>query len=234
MKEILGKKFGKLTVKEVVSYYKDSRGIEKRLLRCICDCGKEKIVKETILNFKERSSCGCNYTELNSSHGMSKERIYKIWADIKTRCYNKNSTHFNHYGGRGIEMCERWKESFENFYKDMGDRPTNRHSVERIDVNGNYEPTNCKWATTSEQSKNKRKSTSNSTGANGVSQEYKNGKTIRYRAEWYTLEKKKKSKSFSINKYGKEEAFRLACEARENAIKELNEQGAGYSENHGK
>lgn len=234
MRDILNKKFGKLTVKSILSYYKDSRGVDKRIVKCICDCGEEVEVKDVILNFQDKASCGCVVKTDNSTHGKSTERIYKIWVDIKTRCYNKNSTYFNHYGGRGVGMCERWRESFENFYEDMGDIPSEKHSIERLDVNKGYTLDNCEWVTKEVQARNRRKRRDNKTGCNGVSQEIIDGKLTRYRVEWYDLEKKKKSKSFSILKYGKEEAFRLACEARENAIKELNEQGAGYSENHGK
>jgi ribosomal protein S27AE len=93
-------------------------------------------------------------------HGLTKRgkviREYKIWADIKTRCFNKNSRVFEHYGGRGISMCERWEKSFEDFLEDMGYAPSTKHSVDRIDVNKNYEPNNCKWATKDEQSNNTR------------------------------------------------------------------------------
>jgi hypothetical protein len=80
---------------------------------------------------------------------------YKIWKCIKTRCYNKNMIAFHRYGGRGITMCESWKNSFESFYTDMGSRPSKNHSIDRIDNNGNYEPSNCKWSTKKEQGRNK-------------------------------------------------------------------------------
>jgi len=81
---------------------------------------------------------------------------YSIWAGIKQRCFNPKGTAFHDYGGRGISVCDRWVESFENFYADMGPRPSPRHSVERQDVDGNYEPDNCFWATPDVQARNKR------------------------------------------------------------------------------
>ena len=238
MRDILNKRFGKLTVKEVISYYEDSRGIKKRIIKCDCDCGNTTTLKEAILNFKDKASCGCASGGQNSTHGMSNERVYKIWVDIKVRCYNENSAHFENYGGRGIKMCDRWKDSFENFYNDMGDRPSNKHSIERLDVNKDYSPENCIWTTHDKQCRNRRMRSDNKTGVNGVSLKktlMRNKKDYHYSyTTWWYENGKKRSKTFALNKYGKEEAFRLACEARENAIKELNEQGAGYSENHGK
>lgn len=165
---------------------------------------------------------------------MTESVEYETWCRIKYRCYNKKSKDYNDYGGRGIEMCDEWKNSFENFYKDMGKRPSKNHSIERLDVNKGYSSDNCLWITNDKQARNKTKLSTNTTGVTGVHKHHKNGVLCRYTADWRELDGTRRSKSFSINKYGKEEAFRLACETRENAIKELNEQGAGYSENHGK
>lgn len=92
----------------------------------------------------------------NKKHRMSGTKVYRAWQSMKNRCYNPDVTVYENYGGRGIQVCNRWLNSFENFYADMGDPPSNEHSIDRIDVNGNYEPGNVRWATWKEQCRNKR------------------------------------------------------------------------------
>lgn len=91
----------------------------------------------------------------NFSHGMYKSPEYRAWIAMKSRCLNKKNSQYYLYGGRGIKICEQWLCKFENFYKDMGNRPTSSHSLDRIDGDGNYEPNNCRWGTRSEQNRNK-------------------------------------------------------------------------------
>lgn len=99
---------------------------------------------------------------------MSNTFEYTSWYSMKTRCYNKKRADYKHYGGRGITVCDEWKNSFLAFYKDMGPRPTKNHSIDRIDVNGNYEPSNCRWASIIVQRRNQRIRKDNTSGCKGV------------------------------------------------------------------
>jgi len=102
-------------------------------------------------------------------HGLSYSKEYGIWSDMKKRCFNSKYKEFHYYGGRGIKVCDRWKNSFLSFYKDMGPRPSDKHSIDRIDVNGDYESKNCEWVTSEIQSRNTRTPKNNSSGIKGVS-----------------------------------------------------------------
>lgn len=225
--DIAGEKFNRLTAIKPLGLCKNKRQVVWEFL---CECGNIIEFKASPVKTGKKKSCGCLVKEINVRHGQSKTYLYNILNSIKSRCNNPNTKAYPYYGGRGIRVCERWLESFENFYEDMGDRPSENHSIERVDVNGDYSPENCIWTTKEIQARNHRKQSNNTSGVVGVIKE----EGVRYRAVWVELNGKPKRKSFSINKYGEEEAFRLACETRENAIKRLNEEGAGYSENHGK
>lgn len=100
-------------------------------------------------------SCGCLHKEVVTDHGNSKYIEYRLWQNIHLRCYKKTNNRYHSHGARGIKVCERWHD-FENFHADMGDRPSPKHTVERINNDGNYEPSNCKWATYKVQSRNRR------------------------------------------------------------------------------
>ena len=99
-------------------------------------------------------------------HGKRNSAEYNTWRSIKKRCYKLNNASYKDYGGRGITMCDRWFDSFENFFADIGPRPSPKHSIDRIDVNGNYEPSNCRWATVLQQVTNKRRKPN--TGVTGI------------------------------------------------------------------
>lgn len=126
---------------------------------CKCDCGASSIVMSANLRKGHSQSCGCLQKERTSQaqkkHGKASSAIYRIWRNMLTRCQNKNVRSFADYGARGIAVCERWQK-FENFYADMGDAPIGK-TLDRVNVNGDYEPANCKWASLVEQQSNTRR-----------------------------------------------------------------------------
>jgi hypothetical protein len=149
----VGSIFSRLTVEAV-----SGRGGRRASLRC--ECGKTITEHAGALESGHTKSCGCLHRDLvrikNTRHGGRGLPVYRIWIAIIERCENPKSTGYHLYGGRGIRVCERWRESFPAFLADMGERPSDRHSIDRVDPNGNYEPANCRWATGSEQAKTKR------------------------------------------------------------------------------
>ena len=125
-------------------------------------CGKMVVLPASELQKGRLKSCGCMryriISEKNTNHGMSGKPIWNVWHSMKQRCENPKAQAWNNYGGRGISVCQRWSESFEAFYQDMAPGYSPGLTLDRIDVNGNYEPGNCRWATYQEQARNTRKS----------------------------------------------------------------------------
>lgn len=164
--ELLGKRFGKLVaIKEVEKRASDGRV----LWICKCDCGKESTVRSTHLVRGKIKSCGCEQGNGNLKHGMWKTRIYKVWSSVKSRCMSENNSRYYDYGGRGITICDEWLD-FENFYKDMGDSPTKKHQIDRIDNNKGYSKENCRWVTPSQNMANRNKSKKSLNKYKGVHQ----------------------------------------------------------------
>jgi hypothetical protein len=167
--EMTGQRFGRLVVLQ-----KDDK---PRMWLCLCDCGAKKLVSGSNLRNASIKSCGCLAAEWSRALGANPEFVakrsqavtkhghkrrgaisdeYRTWLQMKRRCYDTRSKDYPNWGGRGIRVCEEWRQSFEKFLADMGSRPVN-HTLDRIDPNADYSPTNCRWATVQQQgSENKR------------------------------------------------------------------------------
>jgi len=146
----VGCKYNRLVV---TSYAHRKNG--KAYWNCLCDCKNTTVASGSNLVTGAVKSCGCAKKGCNIIHGKTGTVEYSTWARMRQRCYNELNLDYESYGGRGIIVCERWHD-FENFLEDMGKRPNNKSSIDRIDNDGNYELSNCKWSSDSEQAINKR------------------------------------------------------------------------------
>jgi hypothetical protein len=155
--DLTAQRFGRLVVERRID--NDKHGGTRWM--CMCDCGKISVCLPSNLRGGRSKSCGCLNKEVavktRTTHNMSGTKEYVTWRNMKTRCENPNSTAYKYYGGRGITICKEWLDSFEAFYRDMGDKPEGL-SIDRIDNDGGYSPDNCRWATQSEQCFNQRRS----------------------------------------------------------------------------
>lgn len=148
-----GEKFGKLLI-----VGRDTASLSPRMWVCTCECGVKKSVRADHLRSGRTISCGCHkvacLTARLTTHGRTRTRVYRIWRCMLNRCHYEKYPEWHLYGGRGIEVCQRWRDSFEAFFEDMGE-PADHLSIDRIDGSRNYEPGNCRWATAKEQANNR-------------------------------------------------------------------------------
>jgi hypothetical protein len=153
--DLTNKTFGRLVVESYAG-----RVSGQTSWNCRCVCGTKKVVHGQDLREEKTKSCGCWKADLGAArltkHNGSQTPEFRAWSAMLTRCYNKNSTDYEDYGGRGIQVCEEWRRSFQQFLDDMGPKPSVHHTVDRRNNDKGYNPENCRWATRKEQGNNKR------------------------------------------------------------------------------
>lgn len=157
---LMGRRFGRLMVlRRTASPILHKKPTDAWWL-CICDCGREKAIRSTCIRLRATNSCGCLYKDRPIVHGHSRKLKrspeYKAWCGMRQRCFNSADPGWKNYGGRGITVCDKWLKNFSAFLEDVGRRPSENHSLDRINNDGNYEPENCRWATSAEQNHNTR------------------------------------------------------------------------------
>lgn len=205
LQDLIGQKFGQLTVLRKGNDYYEPSGYRRRRWWCLCDCGKETLVWEKCLKNGHTKSCGClvrkRLTDRNIKHGEAKTRLYSVWKDMRQRCDNPNHPAFMHYGGRGIKICKQWDDftTFKEWAIESGYNDEAKHgecTIDRIDVNKGYAPDNCRWIDMAQQTLNRR---------NTKLYTY-NGETLslpelakKYGVKYSTLRKRLSMSGFDIN-----------------------------------
>lgn len=153
--DLIGRTYGRLTVLS-----RDENAGKEPRWRCVCECGSVKVIYGTSLRSGQTKSCGCLAKIITSKrslkHGMFGSPEWRAWNSMKSRCHQPSNKNFINYGARGITVCDRWRESFENFFADMGARPSSEHQIDRVNNDGPYEPDNCRWATRKQNMRNRR------------------------------------------------------------------------------
>lgn len=240
-KDLTGEKFGRLIVTHLEGRKEDRSG-KPLLWACDCECGKKALVVSNELTSGHTKSCGCyleeyleksnqRFREEYQTHGLSGTKEYSAWKRIKARVFKKSNQDYETYSKIG--MSDSFANDFTAFLEDIGKIPEGmegRVSVDRIDNTKGYVEGNVRWATDTEQARNKGMYSNNKSGVTGVCNKGGEG----WVASWYVSPGKSKSRYFSIKKYGDELAFLMVCEYRQHQIDLLNLAGAGYTENHGK
>lgn len=199
-KDIKGSKYYRLLVMRFVGH-KPIGGVNKLAWECLCECGNKIICIGDAIKSGNTKSCGClkSETTINrcTKHGLTrrgkKAPEHNIWNHMKRRCLNPTNKAYKDYGGRGIKICEKWL-NFENFYRDMGPRPSSKHSIERVNNDGNYEPDNCLWILKSDQNKNQRSNLIiNYQGETKILSEWAKSLNLKYMFLYHRLIRKKQS-----------------------------------------
>ena len=174
--DITGRRKGKLVALNIDHFRKSKQGKNIAYWKFQCDCGNTTVAERRNVQYGNISSCGCLRSEMMREkqyrHGGKDRPIYTSFLSMKQRCYNPKNQAYHNYGGRGITVCDRWLEpngqGFLNFLEDMGERPSDKHSLDRIDNDGNYTQDNCRWATRGMQGFNRRLDGRNKSGHRGV------------------------------------------------------------------